>query len=85
MNIEIPVAYIESRIKITDKTTVGITAERFLTRLEKLVALVNKYDPKGVIAMNEGDAEMFDLYCEESKAAVVQKPRQTKAKVVKGA
>ncbi len=85
MNIEIPVAYIEARLQATDKTATGITAERFLSRLTKLATLVKKYDAQGTIAMNEGDAEMFDLYCEEPKAAAAKKPRQTKAKVMKGA
>ena len=85
MQVSIPVEYIEARLKATNLDNVGITAERFLARLGKLVALVKKYDMTGTIEMNEGDAEMFDLYCEEPKAPAARKPRQTKAKVVKSA
>lgn len=85
MQVSIPVDYIEKRLSATALTNVGITAERFLARLSKLVVLVKKYNPAGTVEMNEGDAEMFDLYCEELKAPVARKPRQTKTKAVKSA
>ena len=85
MNVNIPVDYVENRLMATDRTQVGATAARFMNRLQILVNLVKKYDAKGCIEMNEGDAEMFDLYCEEPKVAVAKKPRQTKAKTKAGA
>lgn len=85
MQVSVPVEYIEVRLKATDVSEVGTTAERFITRLTKLVTLVKKYNMSGTIEMNEGDAEMFDIYCEEPKAPAARKPRQTKAKVVKSA
>lgn len=80
MNVQIPVDYVEKRLLATDRSEVGATASRFMNRLEILVNLVKKYDAKGSIEMNEGDAEMFDLYCEEPKAPARKKPVQTKAK-----
>lgn len=80
MNVQIPVDYVEKRLSATNRAQVGATAARFMNRLEILVNLVQKYDAKGCIEMNEGDAEMFDLYCEEPKAAAKRKPAQTKAK-----
>ena len=80
MNVNIPVDYVEKRLAATDRSQVGETASRFMNRLQILVTLVKKYDAKGCIEMNEGDAEMFDLYCGEPKAAAKRKPAQTKAK-----
>ena len=80
MNIQIPVDYVEKRLMATDRSEVGQTASRFMNRLQILVTLVKKYDTKGCIEMNEGDAEMFDMYCEEPKAPARKKPAQTKAR-----
>ena len=80
MNVQIPVDYVEKRLMATNRSEVGATAARFMNRLEILVNLVKKYDSKGAIEMNEGDAEMFDLYCAEPKAPVRKKPVQTKTK-----
>jgi hypothetical protein len=80
MNIQIPVDYVEKRLLATDRSEVGQTASRFMNRLQILVTLVKKYDTKGCIEMNEGDAEMFDMYCEEPKAPARKKPAQTKAR-----
>jgi hypothetical protein len=80
MNVNIPVDYVQQRLMATDRADVGATASRFMNRLQILVTLVQKYDAKGCIEMNEGDAEMFDLYCGEPKAAAKRKPLKTKAK-----
>lgn len=80
MNVQIPVDYVEKRLLATNRSEVGATASRFMNRLEILVNLVKKYDAKGSIEMNEGDAEMFDIYCEEPKRPSQRKPAQTKAK-----
>jgi hypothetical protein len=85
MNVQVPVNYVKKRLMATDRAEVGATAARFMNRLEILLNLVKKYDENGCIEMNEGDAEMFDLYCGEPKAAVAKKPRQTKAKTKAGA
>lgn len=85
MQVSIPVQYVEKRLRATNAADAGVTAERFLARLEKLVSLVNKYDSNGSIEMNEGDAEMFDIYCDEPKTPAARKPRQTKTKAVKSA
>ena len=80
MNVQIPVDYVEKRLVATDRTQIGATAARFMNRLEILVNLVKKYDAKGSVEMNEGDAEMFDLYCAEPKAPARKKPVQTKVR-----
>ena len=80
MNVQVPVDYVEKRLLATDRTQVGETVSRFMNRLQILVNLVKKYDAKGYIEMNEGDAEMFDIYCAEPKAPARKKPAQTKAR-----
>jgi len=80
MNIQIPVDYVEKRLLATDRQEVGATAARFMNRLQILVTLVKKFDTNGCIEMNEGDAEMFDLYCTELKSPARKKPTQTKAR-----
>ena len=80
MNLEVPIDYVEKRLLATDRSQVGETVSRFMNRLQILVNLGKKYDPKGYIQMNEGDAEMFDIYCAEPKAPARKKPAQTKVK-----
>ena len=79
MNVQIPVDYAEKRVNATDPSEVGTTAWRFIVRLQRLINLMKKCDTKGFIEMNEADAEMFDIYCAEPKAAAKRKPLKTKS------
>lgn len=77
MYITVPIEYLARRLKATDVADVGVTAERFMIRLDRMIALVSKYDTKGSIELGETDAEMVDLYLNE--VAPPRKTRQTKA------